>query len=294
MTLSMPRIAMMLLFPGVASHSSMAMTDSELRNIFRMPAVLGPAAGPRNMPRSKEHLRFKGETLSLSVTALSDAAALAQILPPRCRLAAEPLLTVAVMKQTGLGWLAGRGYNIVALRIPVLCSTAAGETPFSFTPVLWENMSDPITTGREELGSPKLYANIPDPLPRDDGYDCSCDWDGFRFFHMKVRGLKPVATPPPVGDPLLLYRYFSRVGDWEKPDIAQLTRAHKGEAPAPVVHDYKVGSGSFAFKAARWEDMPTQYTFVNALAALPLREFRGARMTYVSNIPDIAAQEIIG
>jgi len=61
--------------------------EAELRDIFRMPAVLGPAPGPRNMPRSKAHLRFDGDSLVVSVTALSDAAALGALLPAGCRLA---------------------------------------------------------------------------------------------------------------------------------------------------------------------------------------------------------------
>jgi hypothetical protein len=265
-------------------------SDGELRDIRRMPALLGPAPGPRNMPRSREHLRFDGDTLSVTVTALSNAAALQSLLPAGCALSGEPLLSVSVMKQTNLGWLAGRGYNIVALRIPVTYQGVA----FNFTPVLWENMADPILTGREELGSPKLFANIPDPLPRGNGYACSADWDGFRFLELEASELREERAPPSAAAPLLLYRYFSRVGEWEKADVAQITRAHQGAAPPPVVHEHRVGTGRFAFRPATWEDMPTQYTFINTLAALPLREFRAARMTRVSGIADIAAQEIIG
>jgi hypothetical protein len=266
---------------------------SELRNVLRMPAVLGPAPGPRNMPRGKEHLRFDGDTLAISVTALSDAKALAQLLPPQCRLNGEPLFTAVVMRQDNLGWLAGRGYNIVALRIPVICKTAQGDEAFNFTPVLWENMADPILTGREELGSPKLFANIPHPLVRGAGYECSADWDGFRFFDLQVQSLQNAGSPPPPAPPLLLYRYFSRTGDWERPDVAQLTRSHPGGAPPPCIHFHRVGSGHFRFHHARWEDMPTQYSFINVLADLPILEYRGARAVSMSKIPDIAAQEII-
>lgn len=268
--------------------------DPELQPVYRMPAVLGPAPGPRNMPRSKAHLRFDGDSLVLAVTALSEAAALERLLPAKCRLAGEPLVTAVVVRQDNLGWLAGRGYNIVALRIPVMFPTAQGEQLFNFTPVLWENMADPILTGREELGSPKLFANIPHPLPRGAGYECSADWDGFRFFELEVHDLKAAEAPPPASAPLLLYRYFSRTGEWQKADVAQMTRALKGAAPPPVIHSHRIGAGSFRFRPARWEDMPTQYSFINVLAGLPLREFRGARVVQMSNISDIAAQEIIG
>lgn len=40
------------------------------------------------------------------------------------------------------------------------------------------------------------------------------------------------------------------------------------------------GKGSFRFLPARWEDVPLQYPIINALAELPLREFRGASVTF--------------
>jgi hypothetical protein len=266
---------------------------NELRPILRMPAQLGPAAGPRNMPRSKAHQRFDGEVLTVTVTALGDADALTRILPPRCRLAGEPLFDVSVVQQTNLGWLAGRGYNIVAVRMPVICATKAGDVTLSYTAVLWENMADPVLTGREELGAPKLFANISNPLPRGEGFACSAEWDGFRFMDLEVTDLQAATAPPPPGLPQLFFRYFARVGDWENASVAELTRANKGAAPTPVLREHRVGRGRFSFRHARWEDMPTQYTYINTLAELPVREFRGARVTRVSGILDIAAQTVI-
>jgi hypothetical protein len=36
----------------------------------------------------------------------------------------------------------------------------------------------------------------------------------------------------------------------------------------------------FRFLPARWEDVPLQYPIINTLAELPLREFRGASVTF--------------
>ena len=52
-------------------------------------------------------------------------------------------------------------------------------------------------------------------------------------------------------------------------------------------------SGRFAFHAARWEDMPTQYPIVNRLAALPLLDFNGAVLTKASAGGDVSSQRII-
>ena len=40
-----------------------------------------------------------------------------------------------------------------------------------------------------------------------------------------------------------------------------------------------LGHGSFKFHRARWEDVPFQYPIINALAALPVLDLRGASVT---------------
>ena len=37
-----------------------------------------------------------------------------------------------------------------------------------------------------------------------------------------------------------------------------------------------IGKGTVEWRRATWDDMPTQYHIVNGLAALPVREWRGA------------------
>ena len=42
---------------------------------------------------------------------------------------------------------------------------------------------------------------------------------------------------------------------------------------------------SFAFREARWEDMPLQYPIVNGLAALPVHEVLWATVTRMAVVP---------
>src|SRR5476649_2746161 len=90
----------------------MASDAGELARMYRMPTVFGPSAGPRNLPSRREAYRYIKNTTVVAVSALSEAAAIASLLPPRCRLAGEPIVTVTMMYLTSIGWLAGRGYNI--------------------------------------------------------------------------------------------------------------------------------------------------------------------------------------
>jgi Acetoacetate decarboxylase (ADC) len=121
--------------------------------MYRMPTVFGPAPGPRNVPREKSHLRYAKDWTVLDVVALTDPRMLSQLLPPRCKLDGQPALHVSMTYLTNIGWLAGRGYNILMVRIPAIFEGEQETVKGSFIPVLWENMTDPILTG---AGAPFL------------------------------------------------------------------------------------------------------------------------------------------
>jgi hypothetical protein len=66
-----------------------------------------------------------------------------------------------------------------------------------------------------------------------------------------------------------------------------------GNEMPPTVASFEVGTGRFGFHCARWEDMPTQYRVVNALAALPLLEFTAAYLTRGCGGGDVSSQRIV-
>ncbi|WP_371817867.1 acetoacetate decarboxylase family protein [Bradyrhizobium sp. CCBAU 53421] len=169
-------------------------------------------------------------------------------------MAGDPVLTVGLTMLTNLGWLAGRGYNIFRVGCEIIFDGKAGSVRGNLALVLWENHADPILTGREELGTPKLYATLPDAGFLEDKCTFAASWEGFRFAEFEVVNLKsgPIADPPPQyaaqgGLPLLCYRYHPKVGDWQNADIATMTMSTPGLAPPPVVHQQLKGEGRFAF-----------------------------------------------
>jgi hypothetical protein len=270
--------------------------DAELDDVYRMPSMLGRAPGPRNMPKSKAHLAYDGDVTTLSIRALTDEKALTALLPPRCRLAGAPTINVMYSMLSNLGWLAGRGYNILKAQSEIVFEGVDGDVRGNLSWVLWENHADPIVTGRDELGTPKLFAHLPEIRFTGDSAIAAADWEGHRFFEMEAHDLVPDARSSSFdtyaaqgGLPLLCYRYHSRVGEWGAADIATMTMSTTGSAPAPKVREQLTGSGKFRFFAARWEDMPTQYTYVTTLASLPLLEFQPAKVSKVSGMADLAA-----
>ncbi len=260
-----------------------------LDRMYRMPTVFGPAPGPRNVPHERQHLRFEKETIAIAVTARTDPTSLAQLLPPRCEPDGEARLEVGVYQLTNVGWLAGRAYNIVMVMIPAVFSGERETVRGSFIPVLWESLCDPILTGREELGWPKLPAEIPDATFEHGSWRAGASWQGFRFLDIEATAFVE-AVAPEASAPMFVHKYIPRCGQGEHADASYIA-VSGAERPASV-REFKRGTGRFAFHTAQWEDMPTQYPIVNRLAALPL-EFACATLTRTSGGGDLSSQRIV-
>lgn len=256
--------------------------DPNLDEKYRMPRVFGALPGPRNVPHDKRHLPDNQKTLIVSVAALTDADALAQLLPPGCELDGDPIINVSMIYMTHIGWLAGHGYNILKADFNIVFKGQDGTLRGGFTPVAWENLGDPIMTGREELGFPKLFAELHDPVMIGGDYRCLAAWRGFQFCAIETEGLAeaPSTPPKPAGDGTFLYRYIPKTGALGEADVACMVFAPSGGpySAASSARRY-TGKGRFKFTRARWEDVPFQYPVINALEALPIREFVGATVT---------------
>jgi hypothetical protein len=53
------------------------------------------------------------------------------------------------------------------------------------------------------------------------------------------------------------------------------------------------GQGTVRFHRATWEDLPTQYTIVNALNQLEIKEYRGATVVHSVGAKDLGDQRIL-
>ncbi len=248
--------------------------------MYRMPSHFGPRTGPRRGPNGERFpCRDNPRSTSYSLSFLTDAAKVEALLPPGFSLRGEPVATINVGYMTEIEWLAGRGYNILGVTFPARYQGQEEVVDGNFLSVLWENLTDPIITGREELGYPKIYCELPRPVTLRGRHHISASWLGFRFLDMVVSDLETVEHPAPgKALPSLHYKYMPRTGEWGAADVAYAT-VTPPEAPNRRILEQAVGKGSLQFYPARWEDMPTQYNIVNALADLPVLEMRGSSMT---------------
>ena len=94
---------------------------------------------------------------------------------------------------------------------------------------------------------------------------------------------------PPAPQPMMFNKYIPRTGEWGTADVDYFT-VTAPDGPTPQLRSASVGVGRFSFHRARWEDMPTQYPIVNALADLPLEEFGPAWLIETSGGGDVSGQ----
>ncbi len=250
---------------------------------YRMPVMFGPMPGPRQRIDGTRYDNPIARIDSASVSFLTRAAALENLLPPGFSLADEPVVTVEFMFITELQWLAGRGYNTLGVRFPVRYHGIRDHVSGPLLAVLWENKADPIITGREELGFSKLFCDIPAPRVLDRERSYAASWEGHRFLDMNITGLSEAPVPATApADGLLHYKYMPRTGEPGVADVSAAAISPTGTS-VEVLH-HAIGTGTVSFHHSSWEQLPTLFHIVNSLADLPILESRGAiAMSYRAN-----------
>ena len=274
--------------------------DFDAEAMYRMPTHFGPRTGPRRGPDGKRFdNRDTPRSSIFSLSFLTDAAQLEAMLPPGFQLEGDPVVTVSASYISQIEWLAGRGYNTLGVSFPARYKGKRDDAQGNFLTVLWENLTDPIITGREELGFSKIYCELPAPLHLRGEYHITASWLGFRFLDMHLTNPRELSRDEiddrqqsASGAGILHYKYMPRTGEWGKADIAYATLTPAAAPNCRILEQY-LADGELAFHHVRWEDMPTQYNIVNAFAALEIREYRGASLTKTVGGKDLSDQRIL-
>lgn len=264
------------------------------QRIYRMPTHFGPTPSPRQRPDGDRYESADSpEIVSYGASFLTDAAQLRIHLPPRFDVRGESIVTVEMSTIRRVDFLAGRGYNVLGVYFPVTFGGRDGRVHGDLLAVLWESMTGPIISGRDELGFAKIYADIPDPEEHNGAFRCRAAWDTHGFCELTVSDLRPAQAPAKPADyaGLLHFKYIPATGNWGEPDVAYVTltpaaaedHGYPSDGGRRIVAVER-GAGAIAFKRATWEQMPTQFHIVNALAELPIHSITGAyRIRTVGN-----------
>lgn len=263
----------------------------------RMPVTYGPTHGPRQVPGGIS-LNDGDSHLRRTITAAFrvSPAALTPLLPPRFRLRGEPTLVVELQYMKEIEWLAGRGYNIAGVKIPVTFDGVEGAIDGLFYSVLWESLTDPILSGRDELGAPKLYAEINEPRVFQGREHHAASWLGFGFLDIELSGARdelptdePFLSP---GSGSLQWKYVPKTGAPDVADVSCITLTPAANPAAKVLRRQRANA-AVKFHHARWEDLPTMFQIVNTLADIPLTHCVGCAVTELRGMKDLGDTRVV-
>jgi hypothetical protein len=259
---------------------------------YRMPTHFGPAPGPRQRLDGSAHtgLTDRPSETTASVTWAVHPDRIAPHLPAGFSPADDGEVTVQFRMLRDIPWLAGRGYNIASVLLSAVWtdSREAGR----FLAVLWESMADPIITGRDELGYPKLYADVSDLAWRRDERTATAtaSWDGFTFLELELKDLpsSDPCIPRRSDEPVFVYKYVPATGS-RGADACYpvMTPGASGNRLPLETHR---GSGSFTFHPATWEQLPTFVHVVNSLAELQPDQLIAAELVLSRGASDLGGQ----
>ncbi|KAF1357093.1 hypothetical protein BDV97DRAFT_286555 [Delphinella strobiligena] len=273
---------------------------------WRMPVSFGPSPGPRqalytNKPQPARHSTFT----TASIKFKTSRTFLQNLFPTKSFSFKSPgTVAYASLSQTTLGkmeWLGGSGYRHFGLYIHGVRYTKQDGTTIdgTYLPLLFESLTDPIVSGRDELGMPKVYCEV-DIRRRQDSYRVRTHWQGSMFGTCNLDELEQVDPASEAGTiggeadyGILAYKYSPAVGERGKADAAYATVVPHAEeskvVPSKVEAVWKSKKPNFSFDCLTQQDLPTLHHIVSKLAQIPVYEYVSGKVVEGYGVPDVSA-----
>jgi len=221
------------------------------------------------------------DNTALTVLYATELDAVSALLPPGFVATDPPIVSVSFVMCRGVDFMAGGGYNLVAVNVSATFEGKRDKVAGNFALVLWENAFMPILVGREVLGAPKLMADIPDAWMRDGKRGFSVSENGTLLLEGEVSDLQKLSDEA-VGAMAEQIAAGTWMG-WKYVPSCDLRGADVSNATAlPAKMDLKeawMGQGEVAFHEVAWENAPMSSRVVNTLRELPITQYQGAVMT---------------
>lgn len=272
------------------------------RCYWRQPIAFGPMPGPRqdlwNYPRP--HGLSEAHSIVATITFSTSATLLRNLLPSPAysfiRSDTVAHVSVSIQSLQNLAWLGGRGYDLVTFHFHgVQYRRQDGSTiEGSYCPVLFENLTDPILSGREELGWPKLFSDITVQQPSDTEYHAQVSWNGVQWASFSLTMLQSQDVRKPLNSlvgkkNLLVHKYMPRTTKQpcrEKADADYAVLVNT--SPTVVEQRKQTPSAKLNIMARTERELPTLYPIVNRLAELPVLEIVEATVEKVLGMDDFS------
>ena len=271
-----------------------------------MPIAFGPSPGPRldssGVLRDGQAER-QNETATIMFR--TSKTYLESLLPPgRWRFKSPGTIgfaSIIITTLDNMSWLGGGGYSHLGLYIhDVEYTKRDGTTVYgTYLPVLFENLTDPIISGRDELGWNKVFADI--HIDRSaESHHTILSWRGAKFLEVTLDSLQ-TAVPKIEGIPadaandsgVLTYKYIPATGEPGKADVEYAcATSHAEEARIAQGTNYSITwcvQPKVEFQAGDWKSLPTLHHITSALAAIPIYSFIFAKLAVGLGVSDMTS-----
>jgi len=240
---------------------------------YRMPLVMGP------LWRGEKPRILYTKTEAVAFQYLTDPQAIEPLLPECYKPGKEPQVTVLFGYNNGLDFMAGGGYRLAAVQVSASFDGEKDQVEGDYILVMFENQTWPILGGREDLGVPKLYADIsPVKILPDGSLRCEASLWGHLLFGLELpspkkqnRIVKLAANRIINSRPWLAYKYIPSLDgppDVEYPTITQ--------NDTTIRELWFAKSGTVFFGNAQFNDIGHVTTLIDALKTLPVRTVKQA------------------
>ncbi|KAK2736756.1 hypothetical protein FQN55_001518 [Onygenales sp. PD_40] len=287
---------------------------------WRMPLSFGPATGPRQDSAGRFRDSYSCTSVTASIKFKTSRTLLQNMLPtPEFAFRSPSTIAYATVSCTTLSdldWLGGGGYSHLGLYLHGVQYTQQDGSVVngSYLAVLFEDLADPIITGRDELGMPKVFSTINIDRQKEK-LQVSLEWRGAKFGEFEWEELEQVITPSSdaadggaagphndsafipgintsklVDDGILTYRYIPAIGDPGKAEseYAVFIPNNKGVSTAPPPQETvsRVAKGRISFNPHDWNALPTLHNVASRLAEMPVYKIEEAKVVESRGIVD--------
>ncbi|KAF2632873.1 FAD/NAD(P)-binding domain-containing protein [Macroventuria anomochaeta] len=299
-------------------YSSQMLRKHEWENnkglFWRMPTSFGPMPGPRQDFHGRSRDGSKATFKTTSVKFKSSRTVLQNLFPTeKLKFASTDTVVYATFTATqldNLEWLGGRGYSHFGLYVHgVQYTKGNGETVTgTYLPVLFENLADPILSGREELGFPKLFADLDIQLDGNT-WSLKASWMGSKFATVTLSDpTEPLTNddaapqqgqaPVPADEGLFFHKHIPATGSIGSKERGQAdveyTAFLPNEADAKTVErkvskTLKAKNAQIQFDALDWKALPTLHHAVARLQEVPVYEVVEAKIVEGTGVSDVSS-----
>jgi acetoacetate decarboxylase len=240
--------------------------------LYMMPLIMGPQHNKDPLPKLSYP---QSENVAIQYTTSHEAAR--RLVPDCYDVDEEPTVTIVFGYHNGLEFLAGNGYSLATFQISARFTSEEYQIEGDYILIMFENRTMPILGGREYLGVPKLYADIPPMKVMSNGsIRCEASFWGHLLFGIELpplkkqnRVVKVVASRQINSRPWLAYKYIPSLDGPPDADYPTVTRNDVR------LDDLWMGNqGRLYFGTPTKEDIGTVVNIIDSLKTLKINRIK--------------------